>query len=32
MDVTIREALTAADGILHAFEQGSAVPSLFVDA
>jgi UDP-galactopyranose mutase len=32
MDVTIAEALAAADGILHAAERGTAVPSLFVDA
>lgn len=32
MDVTIGEALTAADGILHAFEHDTPVPSLFVDA
>lgn len=32
MDVTIAEALAAADGILQAVEAGDAVPSLFVDA
>jgi UDP-galactopyranose mutase len=32
MDVTIGEALTAADGILAAVEQGTTIPSLFVDA
>ena len=32
MDVTIAEALAAADGILGALDQGSAIPSLFVDA
>ncbi|SEP58924.1 UDP-galactopyranose/dTDP-fucopyranose mutase family protein [Microlunatus flavus] len=32
MDVTIGEALAAADGILAAVEAGRAVPSLFVDA
>ncbi len=32
MDVTIAEALTAADGILQALEVGAEVPSLFVEA
>jgi UDP-galactopyranose mutase len=32
MDVTIAEALTAADGIIEAAKAGTAVPSLFVDA
>ncbi len=32
MDVTIAEALAAADGILEAVAAGRAVPSLFVDA
>ena len=32
MDVTIAEALAAADGILAAVDAGRAVPSLFVDA
>jgi UDP-galactopyranose mutase len=32
MDVTIGEALTAADGILHAVEHDEPIPSLFVDA
>ncbi len=32
MDVTIAEALTAADGILQAVRGRSAIPSLFVDA
>jgi UDP-galactopyranose mutase len=32
MDVTIAEALAAADGILEAVGEGSAVPSLFVEA
>ena len=32
MDVTIAEALAAADGILEAVEGHAAVPSLFVDA
>jgi UDP-galactopyranose mutase len=32
MDVTIAEALTAADGILEAVERHREVPSLFVDA
>ena len=32
MDVTIAEALAAADGILHAVEHDAPVPSLFVDA
>ena len=32
MDVTIGEALGAADGILAAIEQGRRIPSLFVDA
>ncbi len=31
MDVTIAEALTAADGILTAIEHGDAIASLFVD-
>ena len=32
MDVTIAEALAAADGILEAVQAGAAIPSLFVDA
>lgn len=32
MDVTIGEALTAADGILAAIEEARPIPSLFVDA
>ncbi len=32
MDVTIAEALAAADGILEAVKAGTAIPSLFVDA
>jgi UDP-galactopyranose mutase len=32
MDVTIAEALTAAEGILSAIGAGSRIPSLFVDA
>ena len=32
MDVTIAEALAAADGIVEAVKAGTAVPSLFVDA
>ncbi|GAA3607748.1 UDP-galactopyranose mutase [Marihabitans asiaticum] len=32
MDVTIGEALTAADGILEAIREGRDIPSLFVDA
>lgn len=32
MDVTIAEALAAADGILEAIADGVAIPSLFVDA
>jgi UDP-galactopyranose mutase len=32
MDVTIAEALAAADRILEAVKAGAAIPSLFVDA
>ena len=32
MDVTIAEALTAADGILEAVKAGAAIPPLFVNA
>ena len=32
MDVTIAEALAAADGILEAVTSRAAIPSLFVDA
>ena len=32
MDVTIGEALAAADGLLHAFAHEAPAPSLFVDA
>jgi UDP-galactopyranose mutase len=32
MDVTIAEALAAADGILEAVKSRAAIPSLFVDA
>ena len=32
MDVTIGEALTAADGILEAIGQSRPIPSLFVEA
>ena len=32
MDVTIAEALAAADGILEAVKARAAIPSLFVDA
>jgi UDP-galactopyranose mutase len=32
MEVTIAEALTAADGILEAVEGHMGIPSLFVDA
>lgn len=31
MDVTLAEALAAADGILHALASGDPIPSLFVD-
>jgi UDP-galactopyranose mutase len=32
MDVTIAEALAAADGIVEAVEAGTAIPPLFVEA